>query len=160
MEDASGGLHWRRDGLGSTTLPSVNPEDSLIRGNYAFAFPFIPRVPSPPPSPAMSCSSRWWQPPESCHPVSISRCSEEAGPVQAGWCRGSAGSAPPRASRYSSRGSRGTRGVHGLPPEARPRPPLLPSHCGRPAPPPSAASHIFSLVPQLLVVLLITRARA
>ena len=29
----------------NTTPPSVNPEDSLIRENYAFAFPFILRVP-------------------------------------------------------------------------------------------------------------------
>ena len=82
---------WWHTASTNTTPPSVNPEDSLIRGNYAFAFPFIPRVPSPPPSPAMSCSSRWCQPPESCHPVSISSSAvRPAGPCrqqEGGWWR-------------------------------------------------------------------------
>ena len=49
--------------------------------------PFHPQSalpPSPPSSSAMSCSSRWWQPPESCHPVSISSSAVRPVPVHAG----------------------------------------------------------------------------
>ena len=156
-------------GLDQHDTPQCESRGFPDQRELCICIPFHPQS-ALPSSSAMSCSSRWWQPPESCHPVSISRCSEEAGPVQAGWCRGSAGSAPPRASRYSSRGCCGTRGVAGLPPEARASAALSSLHLhlppspsltlrSPPSPPAAslhAASHVFSLVPQLLVLLLIT----